>query len=102
VLELACTKYGAGPHAVSMLYGTFEDVGNDLHVAVAVHPESLAGLNPVFVDDPQRPEAHLGRVIVRVEGKRVPSAEPIVLGMASSGCPPHADILGMDFQFAYW
>ena len=101
VPEFARPKHRAGAHAITMLYGTFKNVGYDLHVPVAVHPESFAGLNPVLIDDSQRPEAHLGRVVVGVEGKRVPRIEPVILGMASVGCPPHTDISGIDFQFAY-
>ena len=65
-----------------MFQSTFQDVGDDLHVPVTVHPESLARLYSVLVDDPQRTETHVSRVVVGVEGKRVPGIEPVVPGMA--------------------
>ena len=82
-----------------MLQGPFQDVGDDLHVLMAVHPEALARLHSVFIDDPQRTEAHVGRVVVGVEGKGMLGIQPAVVGMAPFGSPPHMDRLF--FQFVY-
>jgi hypothetical protein len=52
---------------------------------VAVHPEPLAGLHPVVVDDPQGAEAQVGGVVVIAEGKRVVGVEPAVVEVAPLG-----------------
>jgi hypothetical protein len=52
---------------------------------MAVHPEPLAGLYPVVVDDPQGAEAQVGGVVVVGKGKRVVGVEPAVVEVASLG-----------------
>ena len=101
VLELAGAQHRAGAEAISVFQGTFQNVGDDLHVPVAVHPEALARLHPILVDDPQRTKTHLGRIVVGVERKHVPRIEPMILGMASLGSPPHMDRLWSHVQFIY-
>ncbi len=76
-----------------MFQGSFQDVGDDFHVPVAVQPEARAWLYPVFIDDPQGPKAHVSRIVIRVEGKGVPSIEPVVVGVAPLGSPPHLNLL---------
>jgi len=44
VLQLAGPQDGAVAQAVAVLQRAFQDVGDDLHVPVPVHPEALAGL----------------------------------------------------------
>ena len=46
-------------------------------------PKPLAGLHAVLVDDAQRPVAHVARVAVVREGKRVAAVEPAQLGAAA-------------------
>src|ERR1700757_4848180 len=98
-VELAVAHAGAGghalqftglddravAHAVLVCERPVEDVGDDLHVPMAVHPEPLTGRNPVVVDDPQGAEARVGGVVVIAEGKRVPGVEPAVVEVASLG-----------------
>jgi hypothetical protein len=60
-----------------------EHVADDLHVAVAVGAEARAGLHAVLVDDAQRTEAHVRRVVVVGEGEAVERVEPAVPGVAS-------------------
>ncbi|CFO77702.1 Uncharacterised protein [Bordetella pertussis] len=47
--------------------------------------EAPAGGDAVIVDHTQRPEAHMGRIIVIGEGKRMVRIEPAVVGMAAFG-----------------
>ena len=56
-----------------------EHVADDLHVAVTVRAEALPGRDTVFVDDPQRSEAHVLRVVVVGEGEGVEGPEPAVV-----------------------
>ena len=84
-LELPCMDDRAVAHAVPVLQGPFQDIGDDLHVPMAVHAEALARLYPVLVHDPQGSKTHVGRVVVGVERERVPCVEPVVLGMATVG-----------------
>jgi hypothetical protein len=51
-------------HAVLVLEGALEDIGEDLHVAVRVGGEAAAGGDAVLVDDPELPEAHVVGVVV--------------------------------------
>ena len=59
-----------------MLERALEHVGDDLHVAVRVRAEAAAGRDAVVVDDAQRAEPHVRRVVVVAEGERVPAVEP--------------------------
>ena len=63
----------------------FEDVGEDLHVAVAVRAEALARGDAVVVDHPQRPEVHPLRVVVVGEGEGVIGLEPAVIEESAVG-----------------
>ena len=53
------------------------DIGDDLHVPVAVHGKAAAGLDRVVVPDPQRAEAHAVRVMVVGETEMVARLEPV-------------------------
>ena len=46
-------------------------------------PNPWAGLDPVFVDDPERAEAHVPGVMVAGEGEGVAGVEPAVVGVAA-------------------
>src|SRR5437016_5698182 len=80
-----------GLQAVRVLQRSFKDVGDDLHVAVAMHAESLAGLHSIVVDDPQRAKAHLVRVVVIAEREGMVCVEPAVIELASVGSSPDGD-----------
>jgi hypothetical protein len=58
-------------HAVLVLEGALEDVGEDLHVAVRVGGEAAAGGDAVLVDDPELAEAHVVGIVVLAERERV-------------------------------
>ncbi len=64
VLELAGAEDLAGTHGIFVLDGSFEDVTEDLHVAVGVFAEAALGGDDVLVDDAEGAEAHVGWVIV--------------------------------------
>src|SRR5262245_32709311 len=73
-------------HAVSVFERSPEDISDDLHIPVAVHPETLTGLHSIIVDYPQGTKAHIGRVVVISKGEGVVRVEPAMVEMASLGC----------------
>jgi hypothetical protein len=42
-----------------------------------------AARDPVLVDDAQRPEAFMGRVVVIAEGEAVPGLQPAMIALAA-------------------
>src|SRR5687767_13263939 len=82
-LHVAAADHGAVAHAVAMLKLAFEHVRDDLHVAVAVRAEAFPRLHAIFIDDAQRPIAHVARIVVIREGEGVTAVEPTELGAAA-------------------
>jgi hypothetical protein len=60
-----------------------QHVADDLHVAVAVRAEALAGRDAILVDDAQRSELDVLRIEVVRERERVIGLEPAVVGIAT-------------------
>ena len=76
-----------------MLERALEHVGHDLHVAVRVRAEALAGLHAVLVDHAQGAEAHVARVVVVGEREGVAALEPAVArepALVAAADPDHA------------
>src|SRR5207247_1131187 len=84
-LHLAGVDDGPGPQAVLVLERALDDVGDDLHVAVAMGGEACARLHPVLVDDAQAAEAHVARVEVVGEREGVAARKPAELRAAALG-----------------
>src|SRR5947208_10410677 len=78
-LQVTGPENRAVAHAVLVLQRTFENVGNNLHIPMPVHAESLAGLYAVVVDDPQRAKTHRRGIVVIAKGKGVGGVEPAVV-----------------------
>ena len=66
-LHLAGIDHVAVAHAVFVFETAAQDVGDDLHVAVAVGGKAAPRLHAILVDDAQRAEAHEARVVVVAE-----------------------------------
>jgi hypothetical protein len=66
-------------------YAARKDVGDNLHLAMAVSAEASAALDCVFVDDAQGAEAHEFGVVVVGEGEGEFGIEPAVVGVAAIG-----------------
>ena len=90
-LDLARADHGAVAQAVLVLERAVEDVGKDLHVAVAVGAEAGGGRHPVVVDHPQRPEAHVVRIVIVTEGEGVAAVQPAPVGTSPLLGAPDAD-----------
>src|SRR6266550_6346027 len=82
-LHVAWSDDRSGTDAVLVLEGAFQNVGDDLHVTVSVGAKPLSWADPVFVDDPQRSVAHVLRIVVVAERKRVPTIKPPEVGGAA-------------------
>jgi hypothetical protein len=112
VVELAVPDAGAGRHhlhvagpdhrsgadAVLVLKRAVEDIGDDLHVLVPVGVEPAARPNPILIDDPQGPEAHMVGIVVMAEGEAVTAVEPTQVHVSAfrrgSHCN-HGNLRGM-------
>src|SRR5271155_437484 len=73
-------------HGVAMLQRSFEHVRDDLHVPMRMRSETLTRFYPVFVDDAERPEPHVARVVVVGERESVTRVEPPVIGASAFFC----------------
>src|SRR5882724_10262415 len=87
-LNLARLERAAVAHAVLVLQRAFEHVAEDLHVAMSVCAETLAGRDAVIIDDSQRAEAHVRRIVIIGEGERMMRVKPTVVGVTPFICPP--------------
>src|ERR1700716_2848760 len=63
-LHVARADRAAVAHAVLMPELTLEYIGDDFHVLVAVRAEPGTGVDPVFINHPQRPESHMFRIVI--------------------------------------
>ena len=72
-LHVAWLDRRAISHAVFVRQCAIENVADDLHVPVAVLAEAHSCGDAVFVDYPQRPEAHMLAVVIIAERKTVMS-----------------------------
>ena len=96
-VEFGMDDAGAGAHALDfagpdgaaaaagilVLHGAFQDIGDDLHVAMGMGRKARAARDPVLVDHAQRAEAFNGRVVIIAEGETVLGIQPVDLGVAA-------------------
>src|ERR1700733_762248 len=76
-LRFAGTNDRAGAEAVLVLERAFENVGDDLHVAMRVGGKPSAWADAILVDDAERAEAHFLGIIVIAERERGAAVEPV-------------------------
>src|SRR5215470_1923023 len=76
-LNIARTNDGTGAQTVFVFQGAANDVADDFHVAVWMRAEAAARGDTVVVNHSQGAEAHLTRIVVIAEGKRVVTVEPV-------------------------
>ena len=101
-VELAVPHAGSGAHALHVTRAdgrtiadgvlvrelAIEHVADDLHVAMAVSAESLAGRDTILVEHAQGAERDMLLVDVIGEGKTVIRVEPAVIGVAALSAAP--------------
>src|SRR5580704_1559714 len=66
-LRLARTNDRARAEAVLVLERAFEDVSDDLHVAMPVRGKPCGRAHAILIDDPQRAKSHLLLIVVIAE-----------------------------------
>ena len=82
-LHVAGPDDRASTDTVLMFQCAFDDVRDDLHVAVAVGAKPRTGPDPVLIDNPQRAEAHVTGVVVIAKRKGVTTVQPAEIGRAA-------------------
>src|SRR5262249_13873184 len=74
----------SGSQGVLVLERALEHVRDDLHVAMPMRPETLAGRDAIFVDDPKSTKAHVLGIEVIGEGECMARLEPPVVRKTTS------------------
>src|SRR5437667_11057152 len=70
-LSITGTNYRTISHAVLMFESAFQQISDDLHVAMRMRGKTMAGLHPIFVDDSKVAESHVVRIVILIERKTV-------------------------------
>jgi hypothetical protein len=82
-LEIARADHAAVAHGILVLQRAFQHVADDFHVTMRMHPEPASGRDAVVIDDAQRTETHVRRVMILGKGKAEPAVEPAMIGVAA-------------------
>src|ERR1051325_3282593 len=80
-LHVAGTNDRTIAHAVFVFERTFEDVRNDLHVAMAMLRKPSTRSHKILIDHTQAAKAHVTRIVILIERERVEGVEPPVIEM---------------------
>ena len=83
VLDVTRLDHRAVAHAVTVLQGALQDVGDDFHVAVRMHRKTAAARDAVIVHHPQRAKVHVRWVVVIGKRKSEMSVQPTVVGVTA-------------------
>src|SRR6202047_4337482 len=65
--------------AVGMAEGAFPHIGDAFDVGVRVHRPDRTGSEAIVVEDAQRPDAHLSRIAITIEGEMPAGNKPAAL-----------------------
>src|SRR5579872_5347996 len=82
-LDLAGTNDAAAADGIPMLERAVDEIGYDFHVAMAVRLKAAAARYPVLVDDAQRSETHMLRIVIVAKREGMARIEPVDLGSAA-------------------
>src|SRR5438876_11341912 len=72
-LSITGTNYRTISHAVLMFESAFQQISDDLHVAMRMRGKTMSGLHPIFVDDSKGAESHVAGIVILIEGEAVAS-----------------------------
>ena len=78
-LDAARLQDAIVPEAVGVPEAALPDVGNALNVGVRMHRPDRAWSQLIVVEYPKRPDAHLARVAVAIEGEMPAGHKPAAL-----------------------
>src|SRR4029077_11376684 len=82
-LAIARQDHRSGAQTVLVLEFAFENVCDDLHVAVRMRRKSRRRCNVVFIDHAQGSEAHPARIVVVAKTEGVPGVQPAEIAAAA-------------------
>src|SRR5215831_7127217 len=82
-LAVTWPNYRAISQAVFVFESAFQQIGDDLHIAMRVRGKSMARLYPVLIDHSQGPVSHEARIVVLIERKAVAGVQPPVISATS-------------------
>src|SRR5215510_7488384 len=82
-LNSECATPVPAASAVFVPQRAFQHVGHDLHLAMRMRRKSSSARDRVMVEDAQRPESHVVRVVVAVETEQPVRRQPVALQMKS-------------------
>jgi hypothetical protein len=71
-LQITRDDRRAVPHRVAMRQLTGQDPAENFHVPMAMGAEARSGGDSVFINDPQRAESHVIRIVITGERKAMP------------------------------
>ena len=77
--------------AVAVGQAAVDHIGQDLHVAMAVRSEPLAGRDAILVEHAQHAEAHEVRILIAAEGECGVGVQPPEVGAAAVFAPANRD-----------
>src|SRR5208282_6408591 len=97
-LRFARTYDRAGANAVLVFERAFENVGDDLHVAMPMGRETRAGADAILVDYAQRAKSHLAGIVVVAKRESVAAVEPVDLCASAVGGPARSYHRGRDLR----
>jgi hypothetical protein len=78
-LHTAGLELSAVPERIGVVEGALNHVREPLDVGVRMHRPLRAGHQPIVVEDPERPDPHLVRIAIPIEGEVPASSEPPAL-----------------------
>src|SRR5712692_2309985 len=85
--------------AIGVPKGALPDVGNALDVGVRVHRPDRARSQAIVVEHPQRPNPHLSRIAIAIEGEVPAGLKPtavFLVDLTVAAHPQHA------FDYGIW
>src|SRR5437016_7541224 len=78
-LPIPWADYRTISHAVLMFESAFQQISDDLHVAMRMRGKTMARLHPIFVDDSKGAESHVAGIVILIKGEAVASVQPPVV-----------------------
>ncbi len=73
-------------HAVLVLNGTRQDIGQNFHIFMGMRTKPLTAVDNIFVNHPQCREAHKVGVVVIGKRKGVVAVQPAMISMTAILC----------------
>ena len=85
VLDIPGTNHGSTPHAVLVLEGPIQDVGDDFHVLMTVTWKPLAWTDHILIDHSEATKPHEATIVVFPEREGMKSLQPSVIKVTALG-----------------